>query len=72
MVQSHDQHATDGTWPSDRSLPGAMKWVTDHAEEYAGRWVAVGPEGLVAAGDTLPELRAQLTSFRGVLISHVV
>ena len=55
-----------------RPIPGALEWIAEHWEEYAGRWVAVGPNGLVAAGDTFPELKARLDSFEGVLISHVV
>jgi len=56
-----------------RPIPGALEWITEHCEEYAGRWVAVGPNGrLVAAADTFPELEEQLESFEDVLISHVV
>ena len=56
-----------------KPIPGALEWIAEHWEEYAGRWVAVGPDGLVAAADTFPDLTARLNdSFEGVLISHVV
>jgi hypothetical protein len=56
-----------------RPIPGALEWIAEHCEEYAGRWVAVGPNGLVAAADSFRELASQLgDSFEGVLISHVV
>jgi hypothetical protein len=55
-----------------RPIPGAMEWIAEHWEEYAGRWVAVGPNGLVAAADTFKELKTHLDSFEGVLISHIV
>jgi hypothetical protein len=58
--------------PAARRIPGALEWIADHCEEYAGRWVAVGPNGLVAAADTFPELESKLDSLKGVLISHVV
>jgi hypothetical protein len=55
-----------------RPIPGALEWIAEHCEEYAGRWVAVGTNGLVAAADTFRELENQLDSFENVLISHVV
>ncbi len=54
-----------------RPIPGAMDWIKKHGDEYAGRWVAIGPNGLVAAADTFPELDSQLESFEGVLIAHL-
>jgi hypothetical protein len=55
-----------------RPIPGALEWIAEHCEEYAGRWIAVGPNGLVAAADTFRELEKQLDSLENVLISHVV
>ncbi|HEX6751118.1 MAG TPA: DUF5678 domain-containing protein [Longimicrobium sp.] len=56
-----------------KPIPGAMDWLKEHWDEYAGQWVAIGPNGLVAVADTFPELAARLGgSFEGVLTAHLV
>jgi hypothetical protein len=67
-----DDPAVEALHRNARPIPGALEWIRDHWEEYAGRWVAVGPNGLVAAGDTYREMRAQLDSLADVLMCHVV
>jgi hypothetical protein len=61
-------------WEHDhgRAIPGALEWLKEHWQEYAGKWVAVGPSGLVGAADTLDELEARIGHFRGVVIDHLV
>lgn len=59
-------------WRPGRPVPGAMQWLKEHGDEYAGEWVAIGPRGLVAHGDTFEEMRSQLPSLRGVLIMQLV
>ena len=55
-----------------RPVPGALEWLEEHWNEYAGRWVAIGPAGLVAAGATFDEMRRQVESLRGLLVAQVV
>jgi hypothetical protein len=57
--------------PARRPIPGAMEWLQKHAPEYAGRWVAVGPEGLRAEARTLDDLVAKLGTLQGVLVTRV-
>ncbi|HEX6751129.1 MAG TPA: hypothetical protein VF092_27815 [Longimicrobium sp.] len=54
-----------------RQVPGALQWIKEHADEYAGRWVAVGESGLVAAADSFEELRSQLASLQGIVVTQV-
>lgn len=35
-------------------------WLTQHAKDFSGKWVAVAGDSLVAAADTLGELRREL------------
>jgi hypothetical protein len=69
---SQTSHAGGLEQPQVRPIPAALKWVTDHRAEYWGQWVAVGPDGLVAAAETFDALAAKLPSFDGVLVSYVV
>jgi hypothetical protein len=73
MTRETSAQPRKSTLGNVRPIPGALEWVTEHCEEYWGKWVAVGPNGLVAVGDTFPELKAHLRGcFDGVMISHVV
>jgi hypothetical protein len=66
------EHYTEADWDAHRPVPGAMEWLLEHWNEYAGRWVAVGANGLVAEGETFDEMRHQLRTTRGVMIAQVV
>src|SRR2546428_4229990 len=35
-----------------RDMSKDMKWLAEHRDEYAGKWVAVYEDGLIAAADT--------------------
>lgn len=72
MGDARETHPIYTTRPSGRPVPGAMEWLKQHWDEYAGRWVAVGPDGLVADGATFDEIRRQLPSLKGVLIAQLV
>jgi excisionase family DNA binding protein len=39
-----------------RDMSKDMKWLSEHREEYAGKWVAIYEDRLVAAGDTAAEV----------------
>jgi excisionase family DNA binding protein len=39
-----------------RDMSKDMKWLAEHREEYAGKWVAIYEDRLVAAGDTGAEV----------------
>jgi excisionase family DNA binding protein len=39
-----------------RDMSKDMKWLAEHREEYAGKWVAVYEDRLIAAGDTGAEV----------------
>jgi len=55
-----------------KPVPGAMDWLKEHWDEYAGQWVAIGPEGLVAAAATYGELKPCLDPSERVLIAYLV
>ena len=67
-----DEGAAEEEWRPGKPVPGAMQWLKDHGDEYAGEWVAIGPRGLVAHGETFEEMRSQLPSLWGVLIMQLV
>jgi predicted RNase H-like HicB family nuclease len=71
MPQQQIDPVLTGT-PSGRPIPGALEWIKEHAQEFEGRWVAIGPEGLVADAATFEELEARLPTFQGVLIGQMV
>ena len=54
-----------------RPMVKAGAWLKEHGEEYAGRWVALRDDELVAVADSFPELRSQLPSLSGVLVTLV-
>jgi hypothetical protein len=64
--------ASQWTPESGRPIPGASEWLDEHWHEYEGLWVAVGPQGLAAAGRSVAELREKLGCFSGLLLAHVV
>jgi hypothetical protein len=54
-----------------RPMVKAGAWLKEHGEEYAGRWVALRDDELVAVADSFNELRSQLHSLSGVLVTLV-
>ena len=54
-----------------RPMVKAGLWPKEHGEEYAGRWVALRDDELVAVADSFTELRSQLPSLSGVLVTLV-
>lgn len=54
-----------------RPMVKAGLWLKEHSEEYVGRWVALRDDELVAVADSFPELRSQLPSLSGVLVTLV-
>lgn len=44
----------------DPGRTGAYEWLRTHGPGYAGQWVAVGEEGLLATAPTLRQLRESL------------
>ena len=59
MSQVKDEVAPETT---PRPMVKAGAWLKEHGEEYAGRWVALRDDELVAVADSFPELRSQLPS----------
>jgi hypothetical protein len=54
------------------SSPGAARaWLRDHADEYAGRWVALQEGTLLAAAATAREVWDSLDDTDGVLVMRV-
>jgi hypothetical protein len=45
--------------------------LKEHGEEYAGRWVALRDDELVAVTDSFKELDARLDSLSDVLVTLV-
>jgi hypothetical protein len=54
-----------------RPMVKAGAWLKAHSKEYAGRWVALRDDELVAVADSFSELRSQLPSLSGVLVTLV-
>jgi hypothetical protein len=54
-----------------RPMVKAGAWLKEHSAEYVGRWVALRDDELVAVADSFPELRSQLPSLSGVLVTLV-
>jgi hypothetical protein len=68
MLRVKDEAARDAY-----SLPmvKAGAWLKQHGEEYAGRWVALRDDELVAVAGSFKELHAQLDSLSDVLVTLV-
>lgn len=65
--------AAQGEFVTGRPVPGALEWVTRHQDEYWGKWLAVGPHGLIAAADTLDELEWMVGgSLKRLHLAHLV
>jgi excisionase family DNA binding protein len=43
-----------------RDMSKDMKWLSEHRHEYAGKWVAVYEDRLVASGDNAKEVYAEV------------
>ena len=54
-----------------RAMVKAGAWLKEHGDEYAGRWVALRDDELVAVADSFNELYAQLDSLSDVLVTLV-
>jgi hypothetical protein len=54
-----------------RPMVKAGAWLKAHSEEYAGRWVALRDDELVAVADTFDQLHAKIGSLSGVLVTLV-
>lgn len=55
--------------PPDPKRRANREWLKTHGGEYRGRWVAIRDGKLVAAAKSLAELRKQLDSTEGVLLT---
>jgi hypothetical protein len=49
----------------------AGEWLKEHNAEYEGKWVALRDDELVAVAGSFRELRAQLDSLSGLLVTLV-
>ena len=45
-----------------RDMSKDMKWLSEHREEYAGKWVAVYEDRLLASGENAHEVHAEAKS----------
>jgi len=56
-----------------RDMSKDMKWLSEHREEYAGKWVAIYEDRLVAAGDTAAEVyeAKDRASFPQTLVTYI-
>lgn len=54
-----------------RAMIKAGAWLKEHSDEYAGRWVALRDDELVAVAGSFNELNAQLDSLSDVLVTLV-
>jgi hypothetical protein len=52
--------ATSRSERKDFDRTQEYSWLTKNAKDYSGRWVAVSGDSLVAAADTLRQLRAEV------------
>lgn len=68
MLRGENAGATEAI---PRPMVKAGAWLKEHSEEYVGRWVALRDDELVAVADSFPELRSQLPSLAGVLVTLV-
>ncbi len=52
----------------------ALDWMSAHPDEvekYSGKWVAVTDDGIIASGDSLPEVSSVLER-KGVALGEVM
>jgi hypothetical protein len=54
-----------------RPMPLAEKWIREHGEAYVGHWVALRDDEFVAAARSFSELKRQVPSFEGVLVTVI-
>lgn len=54
-----------------RPMPLAEAWIREHGADYVGHWVALRDDELVAVAKSFTELRRQLPSLRGVLVTVI-
>jgi excisionase family DNA binding protein len=56
-----------------RDMSKDMKWLSEHREEYAGKWVAVYEDRLVAAGDSATEVyeAKERAGFPQTLVTYI-
>ena len=68
MTQVHEDVVRQNHPPA---MVKAGAWLKEHGDEYAGRWVALRDDELVAVADSFNELHAQLDSLSDVLVTLV-
>jgi hypothetical protein len=56
---------------ADRDRSREHAWLSRHASEYRGRWVAIDGDELIAHAASLKELRQAISSTRNPLIHYV-
>ena len=54
-----------------RPMPLAEAWIREHGADYVGRWVALRDDELVASARSFTELKQQLPSLAGVLVTVI-
>lgn len=58
--------------PPDPDVALNWAWLDAHGAEYVGQWVAVRRGELQGAAATVPDLKAAVGDFRGMLITRVL
>lgn len=66
LAEPHNDAERPAKPPRDRQLPpipvpdqsGALRWLAEHAREYAGQWVALDGDRLIAHGPDAREVYA--------------
>jgi hypothetical protein len=56
-----------------RDMSKDMKWLAEHREEYAGKWVAIYEDRLVVAGDSAAEVyeAKERAGFPQTLVTYI-
>jgi hypothetical protein len=58
--------------PSDSSISDNQAWLRSHTDEYRGWWVALYDGNLVAAAETVSDLKSRLDTTSGLMITKVI
>ena len=67
-----EQTPLDGPKKSPNRFEMELRWMADHQEEYAGKWVALDGDTLLAAGSSAREVYEAVDRLNGVSIPLVV
>jgi len=56
-----------------RDMSKDMKWLSEHRHEYAGKWVAVYEDRLVASGDNAKDVYAKVdrANYPQTLVTYI-